>query len=189
MTARKPSSVGVARRKQILAAARELFSLKGYRGASLRDVAAQVGLTLAGVLHYFPSKEELLAALLQERSEADTTWFEETWEELGSFRLAVRELMIRNMDTAGVMRLFVTLSAEACDPEHPAHDFFVQRYRTSRELFSTTLAKAQSRGEVDARATGPVLIAVLDGLQTQWLIDPEFDLLASLEAYLDTITP
>ncbi|MFD1937008.1 MULTISPECIES: TetR/AcrR family transcriptional regulator [Nonomuraea] len=189
MAARKPSTAGVARREQILASARELFSRKGYRGASLRDVAAQVGLTLAGVLHYFPSKEDLLAAVLQQRDDIDIPWFEARWEEMGSFREATRELMIRNMETAGVMRLFVTLSAEAGDPEHPAHDFFKQRYRTSRELFSAKLAQAKSRGEVDARATGPVLIAVLDGLQTQWLLEPDFDLLASLDAYLDTIAP
>ncbi|MDX3108666.1 TetR/AcrR family transcriptional regulator [Nonomuraea angiospora] len=188
MPARKPYAVGIARRQQILQAARELFSVRGYRGASMRDVASQVGLTLAGVLHYFPTKEDLLAEVLQHRDDIDIPWFEDKWAELGSFRAAMRELMVRNMAARGVMRLFVTLSAEATDPDHPAHDFFVKRYRTSRELFSSTLAKAKARGEVSELADGPVLIAVLDGLQVQWLIEPGFDLLAALEAYLDTIT-
>ncbi|MET9338505.1 helix-turn-helix domain-containing protein [Nonomuraea sp. NPDC003804] len=189
MAARKLSTVGAARREQILDAARDLFSIKGYRGASLRDVAAQVGLTPAGVLHYFPSKEALLAAVLQQRDDTDIPWFETTWAQAGSFREATRELMARNMAAAGVMRLFVTLSAEAVDPRHPAHEFFRHRYRTSRELFSSTLDKAKSRGEVSDTAMGPVLIAVLDGLQTQWLLEPDFDLLASLDDYLDTIAP
>ncbi|MGV9308479.1 TetR/AcrR family transcriptional regulator [Nonomuraea sp. NPDC003727] len=187
MATRKPYAVGIARRQQILDAARELFSVRGYRGASMRDVASQVGLTLAGVLHYFPSKEDLLAAVLQQRDDIDIPWFEEKWAEVGSFRVAMRELMIRNMTAQGVMRLFVTLSAEATDPEHPAHDFFQKRYRTSRELFSATIAQAQERGEVVPEASGPLLIAVLDGLQIQWLLEPEFDLLAALESYLDGI--
>ncbi|MFD9940665.1 TetR/AcrR family transcriptional regulator [Nonomuraea sp. NPDC059023] len=188
MVAKRRYAVGVARREQILEAAREVFSVRGYRGGSMRDVAARVGLSLAGVLHYFPSKEDLLAEVLQQRDDIDIPWFEEKWAELGSFRLAVRELQVRNMGRAGVMRLFVTLSAEAADAQHPAHDFFAKRYRTSRELFSATLAKARERGEVVEGASGPLLIAVLDGLQVQWLLEPDFDLLTALDAYLDSIT-
>ncbi|MEV0589047.1 TetR/AcrR family transcriptional regulator [Nonomuraea sp. NPDC050310] len=189
MPAKKPYAVGIARRAQILDAARDLFSVRGYRGASMRDLAAQVGLSLAGVLHYFPSKEDLLAAVLQQRDDVDIPWFEERWAELGSFRRAIRELQLRNMSEPGVLRLFVTLSAEATDAEHPAHDFFRKRYRTSRALFAATLAKAQERGEIGPHASGPLLIAVLDGLQVQWLLEPEFDLLGQLDAYLDSITP
>ncbi|WP_157251291.1 TetR/AcrR family transcriptional regulator [Nonomuraea typhae] len=188
MPSRRPYAVGIARRTQILQAARDLFSVRGYRGASMRDVAAEVGLTLAGVLHYFPSKEDLLAEVLQQRTDVDVPWFEAKWEEVGSFRLAVRELMVRNMAEPGVMRLFTTLSAEATDPGHPAHDFFVKRYRTSRQLFSATLAKARATGEITRPVGGPVLIAVLDGLQIQWLIENDFDLLGALDAYLDSIT-
>jgi AcrR family transcriptional regulator len=186
---RKPYAVGIARRQQILDAARELFAVRGYRGASMRDVAGQVGLSMAGLLHYFPSKEELLAAVLRQRDDTDTPWFEERWAETGSFREACRELAARNMRSPGVIRLFVTLSAEATDPGHPAHDYFQQRYRESRELFSRVLRQAQERGEVDARASGPLLIAVLDGLQIQWLLEPDFDLIGELDKYLDGITP
>ncbi|MEV0585081.1 helix-turn-helix domain-containing protein [Nonomuraea sp. NPDC050310] len=188
MPSRKPYAIGIARREQILRAARELFSVRGYRGASMRDVAAEVELTLAGVLHYFPTKEDLLAEVLQHRTDVDVPWFYATWEELGSFRLALRELMVRNMAEPGVMRLFTTLSAEATDPAHPAHDFFVKRYRTSRELFDEAVTKAREAGEVTRPVAGPALVAVLDGLQIQWLIEPDFDLLAALESYLDSIT-
>lgn len=184
---KKPYAVGIARRQQILEAAGELFSVRGYRGASMRDVAAQVNLTLAGVLHYFPSKEDLLESVLQQRTDTSVPWFEQRWEETGSFRQAMMELAARNMADPGMVRLFVTLSAEATDPSHPAHDFFVKRYRTSRELFSRTIERAQARGEVNSRASGPQLIAVLDGLQVQWLLEPSFDLAGELSRYLDTI--
>jgi len=186
---RKRYAVGVARRQQILEAALELFSVQGYRGAPMADVAAKVGLTLAGVLHYFPSKEELLAAVLEYRDDADTPWFEEKWHETNSFRRSVHDLVARSMESPQVMRLFVTLSAESTDPEHPAHGYFKERYRKSRQLFSAVFAEAKERGEVVPDASGPMLIAVLDGLQVQWLLEPDFDLLGELDRYIDSITP
>jgi AcrR family transcriptional regulator len=184
---RKPYAVGVKRREQILEAALELFSVQGYRGAPMSDIAAKVGLTLAGVLHYFPSKEALLAAVLQLRDDRLTPWFESKWAETGSFCQAVHELMFRSMSSPHELQLFVTLSAESTDPGHPSHAYFQERYRTSRKIFSRALAQAIEQGEIDPRASGPLLIAVLDGLQVQWLLEPTFDLLGELDRYLESI--
>ena len=184
---RKPYAVGILRREQILDAGRDLFGMHGYRGASMRDVAAKVDLSMAGLLHYFPSKEALLEAVLRQRDDTDTPWFEQRWTETGSFRQAVRELALRNLNSPGVLRLFVTLSVESTDPDHPAHQYFRERYRDSRELFSRILGQARERGEVNANASGPLLIAVFDGLQIQWLLEPDFDFLGALDEYLDTI--
>ena len=57
------------RRQQIVSAAVEVFSAAGYRKGSLRDVADKVGLSQAGLLHHYPSKEHLLEAVLTWRDE------------------------------------------------------------------------------------------------------------------------
>lgn len=49
----------------ISAAALELFVARGYHGASVRMIAAQSDLTVAGVYHHVPSKQELLARLMR----------------------------------------------------------------------------------------------------------------------------
>ena len=54
------------RRQQIVAAAIRVFFEMGYEGASLRDLAAQVGINKATVYHYFASKEEILYHILRE---------------------------------------------------------------------------------------------------------------------------
>ena len=48
-------------RKQILAAAKQLFAEHGYDGASIRDVAARASIDPAMVIRYFRSKDELFA--------------------------------------------------------------------------------------------------------------------------------
>jgi len=51
-------------RRRILASASEVFALNGFHGASLEDITARAGLSRAAVYRYFPSKDELFAAML-----------------------------------------------------------------------------------------------------------------------------
>lgn len=64
---RKTSSTtekGYERARDILQAAREIFAADGYGGLSMRKVAAQVGVSLSNVQHYYKSKDMLVEALL-----------------------------------------------------------------------------------------------------------------------------
>jgi AcrR family transcriptional regulator len=63
----KPSGTtekGFERAHEILYAARELFAAEGYAGLTMRRVAAQVGMSLSNVQHYYQSKDLLIEALL-----------------------------------------------------------------------------------------------------------------------------
>ena len=71
MSPKGPYPKGVAKREEILRTALEIFSREGYRGTSLREVARSCGLSLPGLMHYFDSKEDLLAAILKKRDEDD----------------------------------------------------------------------------------------------------------------------
>jgi AcrR family transcriptional regulator len=55
---------GLGRAKDILQAARELLAADGYAGLSMRRVAAEVGISLSNVQHYYQSKDSLVEALL-----------------------------------------------------------------------------------------------------------------------------
>ena len=62
-----PTRSPTERRQAILAAAHAVFAAHGYRGGSLQDVADRVGMSQTSLLHYFPSKSELLLAVLNWR--------------------------------------------------------------------------------------------------------------------------
>lgn len=64
------SRKGAATRARILATARDVLVQAGYDGVVMRSVAAQAGMTLGNLQHYFPTREALLAAVVQ--AEADT---------------------------------------------------------------------------------------------------------------------
>lgn len=174
----EPATKGGRRREQILTAAVELFGEVGYRGTSLRDIAQRVGITHPGLLYHFHSKQELLSAVLERRDRANDDQFA-LLEQPGPVEHVrqVLELAEHNSTIPGMIELFATLSAESTDPEHPAHDYFTERYERivgiNQKLFDDLAAGGHLKDGVDASFLGASFTALMDGLQIQWLYAPD----------------
>ncbi|MFI8964944.1 TetR/AcrR family transcriptional regulator [Streptomyces sp. NPDC053493] len=173
------------RRAEIVRAALEVIAERGYRGASLGAVAERVGLTQQGLLHYFPTKEALLVAVLEERDRWDTSGARdrEHW------RLDLMESLVEyNAMRPGIVQTFSALLGESVTEDHPARAFFTERYTQVRENMAEVL-RAEFGDELPGGLTperaAPLLTAVMDGLQYQWLLDPEaVDMPASFRDFL-----
>lgn len=182
-----------ARRHKILTAAFEVFSTSGYRAGSLKDVADKVGLSQAGLLHHFPSKEALLEALLTLRDE-ESIERHGTADAKGMDLLrSLVELTRYNTTIPGLVSLYCVLSAEATDPEHPAHEYFLRRYKWVRDIIGEAFAVVGELGQlrpgVVPGAATRQLVALMDGLQVQWLMDNDsVDMPAEVAAFLEAIT-
>ena len=189
---RGPYAKTAARRQEILDTALEVFAQQGFRGGSLREIAERVGLSQAGVLHHFDSKEALLAAVLQQRDTQNNAVFAADLAEHGVLE-ALRHAVRRDGQADGLVRLFVTLAAEATDPDHPAHTFFVQRYADLLAMIAAELRSGQAGGTVvtgaDPDVSAAVIVALWDGLQVQWLLDDRRAMSPAMESYLATLEP
>ncbi|UOQ90766.1 TetR/AcrR family transcriptional regulator [Agromyces endophyticus] len=190
MARRGSYAKGIAKREEILTAALEVIARNGYGRASVRELADAVGLSQAGLLHYFSSKEELFAEVLRKRDEVDREVLEADHADdpdadevslLDGFVGVVRH----NAEVPGLVQLYARLSNEATAPDHAAHAFFEERFRMFRELAADDIRAGQQRGEIpadlDAERLASILLAVSDGLQTQWLMDPSIDMAAHIE--------
>src|SRR5690554_108629 len=62
-----------ARRRQLLAAAQEVFVAQGYHAAAMDDIAERAGVSKPVLYQHFPSKLELYLALLDQHCEALAT--------------------------------------------------------------------------------------------------------------------
>ena len=185
---------GRERRDAILAAANDVFAAQGFHGASLATIATRVGLSEPGLLHHFPSKEHLFLELLTLRHDHDSERVARALADHEGFLDALHGLCRENQGTAGLVRLFTILVGESVDADHPAHDWMVERYRGLRERFVARIEAEQRAGRVasgvDARTLAPQLIAMFDGLQLQWLLDPDaVDLSAVFADFLDRLRP
>lgn len=179
-------------KRAILDAALEVFAQSGYRSGSLRDVAEKVGISEAGLLHHFPSKSALLAAVLERRDEQTQEQFDFSGPNGAHGLRSLIALAEYNASTPGVVELFCTLAAEATSPEHPAHEYFVDRYVMARTLARSSLEDLKSRGElqpgVDPGSAAATTMAIMDGLQIQWLLDRNsVDMAAELKTYLQSL--
>jgi AcrR family transcriptional regulator len=169
---------GERRRTQILDAAFRAFGTVGYRSASMLQIAADCGVSRAGLLHHFPTKESLLEAVLKERDRLDHERFFQGGRSDDGLDYLARfvRLVEHNAANPGIVGLFAMLSAEASDPAHPAHAYFQERYRRSRGWMRRAIADLATRGHlrphVDPAGLDVDLLALIDGLQVQWLLDP-----------------
>jgi AcrR family transcriptional regulator len=185
---------GRERRDAILVAANEVFATRGFRGASLATIAKRVGMSEPGLLHHFASKEELLLELLKLRDQHDDERIAEARAAHAHVLDVVLELCRQNEERPGIVRLFTILAAESVDDDHPAHDWFLGRYSERRSVLVDRLAHAQRDGTVatdlDPDAVASQILAMFDGLQLQWLLDPEaVDMTAVFEDFLARLRP
>ncbi|MGA4799067.1 MULTISPECIES: TetR/AcrR family transcriptional regulator [Streptomyces] len=176
---------GGERRAEIVRAALEVIAERGYRGASLGAVAERVGLTQQGLLHHFPTKEALLVAVLEERDRWDTGG----GGAHGGRRLELLELLVEyNAMRPGIVRTFSALLGESVTEDHPARDFFTHRYaRVRADMAAVLRAEFGDRlpGGPTPEEVAPLVTAVMDGLQYQWLLDPDaVDMPAVFRAFL-----
>ncbi|MBN0044783.1 TetR/AcrR family transcriptional regulator [Streptomyces actuosus] len=158
------------RRAEIVRAALEVIAERGYRGASLAAVAERVGLTQQGLLHHFPTKEALLVAVLKERDQ---------WDAVPDSRWRVdllTSLVEYNAMRPAIIQTFSALLGESVTEGHPAREYFTDRYRRVRDTMAGVLRSAYGDrlpNGLSPERTAPLLVAVMDGLQYQWLLDPE----------------
>jgi AcrR family transcriptional regulator len=189
---RGPYAKSEQTRKVILDAALKVFAESGYRSGSLRNVADRVGMSEAGLLHHFPSKSALLIAVLERRDEQTQEQFDfDPGHGVEILRSFVK-LAEYNASTPGVVELFCTLSAEATSPEHPAHSYFLDRYEMTRSMTITAFRELEDEGRlsphVSPESAARGVIALMDGLQIQWLLDRDsVDMAADLRSYLSTL--
>ncbi len=178
-----------ARRQEIVAAALEVFSEAGFHKGSIRDVAERAGLSQAGLLHHYPSKHLLLQAVLDWRDADALARMGKTPPRGLDMLRALVDLTEHNTTTPRVVELHVTLSAEATAAGHPVHEYFVRRYRVVLEMIAEAFEQAAADGHlragVDSGSAARTMIALMDGLQGQWLLDPGgVDMAEELRRYL-----
>lgn len=189
LTSRGPYKKGVQRRREILDAAVRIFAKHGYNGGSLRQIADDVGVTAATLISYFGSKEELLIAVLG-RWEHESALWQGNHTGLDHIRAQVT-LMRYHVTHRGFIELFLTLSTEASNPEHPARPAIVGHYDHAVREFNRQLTVARDRGQIRQLSDEEIdlesrsLIALMDGTELQWLLNPELDLVRQFQSQLN----
>ncbi|WP_424935542.1 MULTISPECIES: TetR family transcriptional regulator [Bacteria] len=187
---------GRARREEIIRIASEYFAERGFLSATILEIAAVCGISRPGLLHHFSDKEALLEAVLAARDVEDRERFRPYARGHGGMGVlrGMVDLAAHNRLVPGLIELFVRLSSEASAPDHPAHEYFRDRYERIRSGTSRTLAAAIAHGhlrpDLDPDDAALRLTAAMDGLQTLWLYDRSIDMAGRIGTMLrEWMTP
>lgn len=172
-----------ARRTEILDAAEELFSEDGYRGVSMSMIARAAGISQTGLVHHFPTKDDLLGAVLDRRDERDSLQTNlggslRGWDLIRAFV----DLARHNEAQPTIVRLYASVSGEAVTESHPASAWLLRHHAATRRLLEDAVHQAVDDGdlqpEAPAASIARLLVAAMDGLQVQWLSDPQYTAMA-----------
>jgi AcrR family transcriptional regulator len=169
----------VGHREQLLTAARQLLEDKGYAHITARDLVAASGTNLASIGYHFGSKAELLNAALG-------IVFEEWANQLMTIALAdpaasplarahrTWVALLENLTGRRALLVsFVEALAQA-DRDPQLREQLAGMYRGVRAGISEIVSRALDTTPEDPRCTAVAswMMAVCDGLSTQWLLDP-----------------
>ncbi|MCV2395890.1 TetR/AcrR family transcriptional regulator [Actinotalea sp. M2MS4P-6] len=191
MGARGPYRAGRATRAKIVEVAAQRFSTDGYHNTALADVARDVGVTTAGLLHHFPSKQHLLVAVAGHRLEASRHIWDGITDDSSAGEIVERMIDVTKhyLTEPELIELAVAVATEAADSSSLAHDVFAGRYATVVDTITGQFSRSAARGElfdgVDPAQLARTTVAISDGLQLQWtLADRGVDLLGLIATSL-----
>jgi len=171
---------GRAARDELLAAALHVFAARGYRQAGVDEIAAEAGYSKGALYWHFSGKEELLAALLEERLDAPmremVALLESAPPERDMSVEASREFarkLSEQRDAMLVEREYWSLAVR--DPELRAR--YLQRQADLREAMACAIeARARHLGTPDlpmpAEDVARIVMSILGGLAVDELTEP-----------------
>jgi TetR/AcrR family transcriptional repressor of uid operon len=158
-----------ARRKEIMAAARGCFLRKGFHAASTAEISERASISVAGLYQYFPTKADLVLALVEEDLEMDLEWVG-VLAKAESLQIGLTRLALEYANDVGcgdAVRLRLEITAEASRDPKIATVFTDVETRLVTAV-SHLLADRQAKGEIDLALDPEVaartVLAFLDGL-------------------------
>ena len=183
-----PSASTPARRAEIIRAASASIAEHGYERASLRDIAARANVTHAALLRHFASKDALLLAALALRDEDDEELAQRIMGSKVPSEQVLSTVLREEFAHPDQQRNWLSIAVAATNPDHPAHDFFIQRRERLRaHLSSGRLGTTHDSEVLTADEKVTMLMAMVDGLRIQALLDPQRETLPLLETFMRLI--
>jgi AcrR family transcriptional regulator len=157
---------GEDRRQRILAVAERLLARNGWRNTSLAQIAKEAGVTPAGLLHHFESKEQLLNAVLDARDADDDAHADYRRGDLITELSRVPERFERAPELIGT---FTVLLVENIAADAPLHDRMHKRYRDAVDIITDIIKRGQSDGtfrpDFDAVTKAVEILAFINGME------------------------
>ena len=166
------------RREKLIDATWRIIAKEGLDAATVRRIAAEIGATTGVVVHYFRDKDEIILAALQRACDSVTGRIRSHSNRrsaLEALREAIIEALPLEEQSAMEWRVWMNFWGLSLTSARLAQEQD-RRYDVWRRIMRGLLERAQRKGELRADADLPRvsdhLIALIDGLGMQAILEP-----------------
>lgn len=178
---------GEDRKQRILQIAERLLARNGWRNTSLAQIAKEAGVSPAGLLHHFESKEQLLNAVLDTRDDDDDMHADRAGDLITQIG-RVAERFDRAPELVGT---FTVLLIENIAPDAPLHDRLLKRQQAAVDIVAGLIRRGQCTGayrnDFDPAIKAVEILAFVNGMETAWLLDPSIPLADVFKGYAESL--
>ena len=164
------------RRLAILCVAKRTFLENGYSGTSMSAIAAELGGSKATLWSYFPSKEDLFAAMLDEATHAYRQQLTDVLKPSDDVRATLMEFargFLTKVTSPDALRLHRLVAAEVGRAPEVGEIFYRRAPQRTRQLLTEFVAEAMAAGQLrdeDPADAARVMTALCTGGLHQRLI-------------------
>lgn len=191
MTSARPYAAllakGEDRKQRILEVAQRLVTRNGWRNTTLSQIAKEAGVSAAGLLHHFESKEQLLHAVVDARDADDDAHADRSGDLLEEIARA-GERAERAPELVGT---YSVLLVENLMPDAPLHDRLLSRQQAAIQIVTSLIRRGQESGryrnDFDAATKAVQIVSLVNGLEISWLLDQSVPLREALREYANSL--
>lgn len=174
----------------------EVFIGKGYQVATINDIAQQAHLSVGALYRYFPTKGELMLALVNERLGRAPELFArltdragDPWERLERCaELFTTALRVRHPGTGRLLLVTLAEAVQHGEVRHGLHQRFTGLVDYLEGLIAEGVAQGLFRADADPRTLAFLLLSTADGVAVYWVTGaPGMDLKAMRQSLVSML--
>lgn len=155
------------RAQELVLAAYRQIAERGFEGLRTRDVANEVGVNIATLHYYFPTKETLIGAVLQHTMDRFRTTLEphgSPVSQLRNYLRATRKLLREEPELGAVMSELALRSVRDAGTRKIMDEMYGQWHRAVRGLLRRAAREGKLRAGLDTESTAALIVATLTAL-------------------------
>lgn len=160
----RATAISEKRRQELVNAAYRQIAERGFEGLRTREVVAEVGVNIATLHYYFPTKESLIRGVLEHAMDRFRTTLEphgSPGDQLRNHLRAVRKLMVQEPELGAVMGELAMRSTRDRSVRKIVNDMFDAWHTVMRGLLRRAVREGNLRPELDSDAVAALVIATL----------------------------
>ena len=160
----RATAISERRRQELVIAAYRQIAERGFEGLRTREVVAEVGVNIATLHYYFPSKESLIRGVLEHAMDRFRTTLEphgSPGDQLRNHLRAVRKLMVQEPELGAVMGELALRSSRDRLVRGIVNELFNSWQTVLRGLLRRGVREGMLRSDLDSDAVAALVMATL----------------------------